>query len=535
LEVISLCKILIAEDEAWISSLICSIIQKGCPNVQIAGEAANGREALKAINTLRPDIVLADINMPILNGLQLIEESKKAGFTSKFIIITGYKDFAYVQQALRNGVEDYLLKPINDDKLCAVIDQVARKIQNEANLTRQNSLNDALLKAQFLSRLLVGERPSMSACNESFGLSFAPGQYRCAVLKFVHRNLDHSYLITDCLTEITEYFRRNLQDLLAPLCSEDFVIQQGSFLILFLNYPLEHMRSVQQALNKLFDQLLSDCAARSIQVTMGLSDVCMDFSLLPEIYRQAQHAVAARLSVGAGKIIPFKPDGRNRNANLSALTLSKQDLLALNRALHSSSADDLVGWFNRLFDDYIRKNNIIETETLLMLDVSTTLLTAFLDIVNMLPFQHPLDRSTLLHQLNAYPTVQELRIHVDTLLRDSKARIDQQRNVTDMTINRITKYIDTHLSDSITLEEVAQAVYLTPNYLSEYFKNKTGTNFKNYVLQRRMDRATNLLRRSNCRIQEIASQCGYTDFKHFCKVFKKSIGVTPTEFRRIYG
>lgn len=530
-----MCKILIAEDEVWISALIRSIIQKGCPAAQIVGEAVNGRKALEMIVALQPDIVLADINMPVLSGLQMIEESKKAGFAGKFIIISGYKDFAYVQQALRIGVEDYLLKPIDDDKLCAVIDRVAQKIETETNVTQQSSRNDALLKAQFLSKLLIGGRLSLPTCNETFGLSFAPGQFRCAVIKFIHRNLDHSYLITDSLSGITERFRRALHTHLSPLCSENFSIQQGSYLILFLNYPPEQMGAVQEALGELFDLLLADCAKQSIQTTMGLSDVCADFSLLPAAYRQAQHAVASRLSAGAGRIIPFAPDGRDRSAALPPLVLSDRDLTALNRALHSLSADDLTGWFNRLFDDYVQRNDIIETETLLMLDVSTTLLTAFLDAVNALPLQVSLNRAAFLDQLDAYPTVQELRARVNALLRESKARIDQQRNATDMTITRVTEYINAHLSDSITLEEVARAVYLTPNYLSEYFKSKTGTNFKDYVLQRRMERATELLRRSSCRIQDVALQCGYADFKHFCKVFKKSIGVTPTEFRRIYG
>lgn len=530
-----MCKILIAEDEVWISALIRSIIQKGCPDAEIVGEAANGRKALELIAGLRPDIVLADINMPILSGLQMIEGAKKIDFSGKFIIISGYKDFAYVQQALRMGVEDYLLKPIDDDKLCAVVTRVAQKIKNETSSTQQNVRNDALLKAQFLSKLLVGGHQPMSVCNETFGLSFAPGQFRCAVIKFAHRDLDHSYLITDSLKDITEQFRRSLRKNLKPLCSESFVIQQGSYLIVFLNHLPEQMVTIRQTLSDLFDQLVSGCARQSIQVTMGLSDFCTEFSQLSTAYRQAQHAVASRLSAGTGKIIPFVQDGYGRNTSLSALVLSDRDLTVLNRALHNPLADDLVGWFDRLFDDYVQRNDIIETETLLMLDVSTTLLTAFLDAVSILPFRVSLERSAFLDQLDAYPTVQELRTHVNTLLREAKARIDQQRNVTDMTIHRVTEYINTHLSDPITLDEVARAVYLTPSYLSEYFKNKTGTNFKNYVLQRRMERATELLRRSGCRIQDIAAQCGYSDYKHFCKVFKKSIGITPTEFRRIYG
>lgn len=529
-------KILIAEDEIWISALIRSIIQKGCPDTQIVGEALNGRKALEMIGALQPDIVLADINMPVLSGLQMIETSKKSGYKSKFIIISGYKDFSYVQQALRIGVEDYLLKPIDDNKLCSVIAHVIQKIESEASVSQRSSLNDSLLKAQFLSRLLINKSLSLSSSNEAFGLSFAPGQFQCAVIKFVHRSLDHSYLIANSLTGITARFRAAFAEQLKLLCSEAFMISQGSYLLLFLNYPQEQTALVKDVLTALFDQLLSDCAENSIYIAMGLSDICSDFSLLSTAYRQAQHAAASRMSVGMGKIIRFVPDGRKRNDPLSPLTLSDHDRMVLNRALYSSLPDDLVSWFNRLFDDYVQRNNIIETETLLMLDISATLLTAFLDAVDALPFQVALNRSAFLEQLDVFPTVQKLRAHVGTLLQTAKSRINKQRDATDMTITRVTEYINKHLSEAITLDEVARAVYLTPSYLSEYFKVKTGTNFKDYVLSRRMERGSELLRQKNSgRIQDVALQCGYADFKHFCRVFKKYTGVTPTEFRRIYG
>ena len=528
-------KILIAEDEIWISALIRSMIQKGCPDAQIAGEALNGRKALEMIGELQPDIVLADINMPVLSGLQMIEESKKAGFKGKFIIISGYKDFSYVQQALRIGVEDYLLKPIDDEKLCSVIAHVAQKIESEASVSHRSALNDTLLKAQFLSRLLVSDNLSLSTCNEAFGLSFAPGRFQCAVIKFVHRSLDHSYLVAGSLAGITERFRAVFAEQMKPLCEEAFLISQGSYLLLFLNYPPERAAEVREALGALFDRLLSDCAENSILAAMGLSEACENFSQFAAAYRQAQSAAASRLSAGMGKIIPFVPDGRSQDAPLSALTLSEHDRVVLNRALYSSLPDDLVGWFNRLFDDYVQRNNIIETETLLMLDVSATLLTAFLDAVEALPFRVALNRASFLEQLDVFPTVQKLRAHVGSLLRTAKSRINKQRDATDMTITRVTEYINNHLSAPITLEEVARAVYLTPSYLSEYFKTKTGTNFKDYVLSRRMERGAELLRQSGCRVQDVAAQCGYADFKHFCRVFKKYTGVTPTEFRRIYG
>ena len=127
-----------------------------------------------------------------------------------------------------------------------------------------------------------------------------------------------------------------------------------------------------------------------------------------------------------------------------------------------------------------------------------------------------------------------MQSYLTELVQRVKVEVEKQRSVTDHTIDRITDYISAHLSGALSLEEVARAAYLTPGYLSEYFKSKMDTNFKDYVLRLRMERAKYLLGK-NVRVQEIAAQCGYSDVKYFCKIFKKYYGVAPMDYRRMFG
>lgn len=519
-------KILIAEDEALIAVVIRSIIQDNFSNCEIIGEAKNGRIALEMMRADPPDLVLADINMPVVNGLKMIEESKTFHFAGKFMIITGYKDFEFVQQAIRSGVEDYLLKPIEEKKLCEAIERTLHKIKDESSASQRHSHRDKLLKAQFLNRLTSGLCPQLSACNEAFDLRFAPGEFMCVMIK-----LDASLAaIPKDMEAVCEHA---FQTRIRPLCIDAFLLRQGVFWTLVLNFKPEHRLLLEQAIVNVHQLLRDRGKAAGASVTVGLSDICQDFSALNTAYRQAQNAMESRISGGQGSVIRYADLHHNRAAAPSAFALGEEDLGNLDRALCANSPEELTRWFNRLYAQYMEKYRITDTETFQMLSFTNMLFEALLDAVSKLP-KLSINRSTLLQQLQDPSSAEALRLRANELLRDVKKHIDETLKTTDLTITRATEYIRNHLSEPLSLEDVAGEVYLAPTYFSGYFKTKTGSNFKDYLLKLRIERAIELLRR-NLKVQDIALQCGYSDVKHFCKVFKKSTGVTPSEFRRIYG
>lgn len=523
-------KLLIAEDEIWISALIRNIVSKGCPDIEIAGEAANGRKALEQILELQPDIVLADINMPVLSGLQMIAEAQKAGFTGKFVIISGYKDFSYVQQALRSGVEDYLLKPINDAKLCSVIARVAQKIKSGREASLQSARSETLLKIQFLNKLLLGGNISLEEGNTLYGLNFAPGYFRCVALRLSSHSPEQSCLLQDGIPEIFSLAQELLGRSLASLCKEAFFTLNGACLILFLNYDRESSAPVGQGLRNLFSDLQAMPLTRQFRLHMGVSRETDRFDRVLEACRQAQCAASS-----VGKVVYYEELHRQDQDVPPPLVIEDADRIQLNRALHTASAEALTAWAHIRFDDYVERHGVIDTETFSVLNVVTLLLGTALDAIQALPLKLAWDRQELFNRLETCLTVRDLRERMGELLREIKGQLDQQLNAEDVIIHRVTEYINAHLDGSITLEEAAAVVHLSPSYLSEYFKTKTGFNFKDYVLERRLKRAMELLKKGQLPIKEIAAHCGYNDFKHFTKVFKKTLGITPTEFRRIYG
>lgn len=226
-------KVLIIEDEVWISALIRSILEEGVPSVQVVGEAPNGRQALDMITRLQPDIVLTDINLPLLSGLEVIEQSKAAGFAGRFVVISGYNDFSYVQQALRFGVEDYLLKPIDDTELCALITQLTNTLDMAAKAKTTASQNSTILKAQLLNRLIMGKFMPMHTCNESCGAHFSEGMFSCAAVKFNAGCPAAKEKFSAQARELEQFLLKEV----GGLCTEVVSIPRGAFLVLLLGYP----------------------------------------------------------------------------------------------------------------------------------------------------------------------------------------------------------------------------------------------------------------------------------------------------------
>lgn len=520
-------KILIVEDEPWISTLIRSILEEGISSASVIGEAVNGRQALSMIAELQPDIVLTDINLPILSGLQVIGQARDSGFSGKFVVISGYNDFSYVQQALRFGVDDYLLKPIDDEELCKLITKLTKELDNNAVASLRASKNDAIIKSQFLNRLVLKKYLPLAVCNEFYTLHFTAETFCCVVAKF---NLTGSFPVSEIFAQ-GKRLEQVIRSALLPLCTEVFSVQRGSYFIAIFSYPDKEIPIVQKQLEQQLQRFLQHQPGPFLQTTIGVSSSYEDFMRLQDACRQTLWAVSAQSSME--NQIFYALDTYSTPLNEPRL-VNNQNIDALTKALYECSEAPAQAWMQQHLTAIINRYQIMDEEVFLLLPVAALLLRTFFKTVSRLFPQVPVQLENYLNQIESCVTVEDLQAYLADTVQRVKADIQKQRNTADYTIDRITEYISAHLSDSVSLEDVAGAVYLTPGYLSEYFKSKMDTNFKDYIFRLRMERAKYLLGK-NIRIQDISSQCGYNDVKYFCKVFKKYYGVAPTEYRRIFG
>lgn len=529
-------KILILEDEEWVAKLIRTVLSRRLDDIEFVGHAKNGIEFMELVKARGPDIILADINVPLLSGLDALEQLMDMGLTGKTIIISGHTDFAYVQRALRLGVADYMLKPIDEDNLCSIVSKACRAIEEEnaSHSSYEKSLD--VVKMHLLKQLVFAEQPpALEEVRDKYGFAFGEGRYQCAILKFVHHQIANTSLESTLMRPAMELFARCFEELVKPLCHEAFYLVQNSYLILVTNFAAENARAVDSALEELFVRIQDYDSQRLVKVSMGVGGCEEGVMQFRQSYREARMAVEARMRLGCGRVIRYRQQLlADRPAEDIAMD---QGLVAqFKKAFYTPSTSALQSWLHTAYTDYAQKMRIFNEETLPMLDFCHRIVDLFFEEVHSLNAAPDIDRREILEQLDGCETLSELREKLEFLLGSAKEKVDACLHTGggNATMRKAIEYIDKHLTDNFGLDDVAAQVNLSAGYFSDLFRQETGLNYKEYVIKRRMQIAMELLKSTSLKINEVAMQSGYGDAKHFAKSFKKQVGISPKEYRRIH-
>lgn len=527
-------RLLILEDEIWISSLIQSFVNNNFDNISIIGCCSNGTEALKKISAEKPDITLVDINVPILNGLNVIAQAQKQGLPCRFVIITGYKDFDYVHESLKFGVDDYLLKPVDENELCDVLQRIIDKLYHDRTEKEAYIQNSNLLKAHFLKQVLLhpsGDNSTLDDCSQ-YGFAFDGELFCCGIFKLIHQQLN--YILPSALESFLNRMSDFTSDSFSVLCHDYFYFHQGSLIILVLNLKAEMKHQLSDWCRLFFQNLLTYAQTMSLNLSAGFGALhSSGLSGLQESYLEASHALRSRISLGLNREIIYGEDISSDLITTENL-LPADEIHKLTKIINTQDNNALLYWFRHIINDYSARISFQETETLPLLPLLNQVADAFCTEVNKLQVIKA-DKSELLDKLDMCSTVTELCTNFIDQLKELNSIIAGKlsENNTNTSITLACQYINQHLADPLTLDSVASQIYLNSTYLSELFKSETGMNFKDYILEKRMTLAGELLR-TPLKISEIAARVGYSDPKHFSKSFKKYTGISPKDYQRIH-
>lgn len=536
--------VVIADDEKKICRLIEYLIDWEGLGVELLGVAYDGISAFKLVQETHPDILLTDIRMPGATGLELIESAKKLNPDLKCIIISGYKDFEYAQQGLRFGVTDYLLKPINQDELIHSITSIVEDAkQNRNSLDKQAEMESMIkdyseeTKRTFLRAVLnqrCGNNPEDVVKNVSDmfrqenGIGNESGRF--VLVRPDTGYLDYSHdsyqMLLDKTTAILESdFSQDGISILVEPCNEGIGLYLSGDAIsrTQLIKTCNHVREKVLALRDLF---------RGVNVTFVISGGANG---IEEIIRQiylSRFSIDNRIFLENNQIIELS----HASANLY------DDMQAVSR---------MMDQFLEEFEDTVKMENVSQ----FVLDAKAKLLSS--NQVSGFGV-HECALKMLSHFLRRLGTMdgtlkkeeitesfQVLVDHCDTV-DDIFALLDQTickirdevfENLKNREIRPIKfakQYIEENKGMNISLEDLASQVGFSYTYFSSLFKKETGKTITEYIQQVRIEAAKKLLLEKDKKIPEIAALVGYNDVKFFTKQFKKTVGVSPNEFQKLF-
>lgn len=530
-------KVFLVEDEIVMREGIKNNISWEKEGFEFAGEASDGELAYPMIQRTRPDILITDIKMPFMDGLELSRLVKKELPDIKIIILSGYDEFSYAQEAISIGIADYLLKPVTGARLLETVKGVAEKIRKEREqqafletFGKEQQENMWLARQKYFHKLISGKSSVSSLLNEgaAMGLDMAAEQYNIMLFKVFGGEEQEGYCetvnrVTDEIKAVTD---TQSQVIMVELSTEGL-----AFLI---KGTAEN--SADDVLGELVRQLLEILSRYpEIEYFGGVGKTVSRLGELNRSSEEANRVFAYRYIRRRNQIIYSERDaGENdEELKLSTLDINQMDRKIVenflrtglkseakhfvDEYLHSLGEDNLA---SLMFRQYITMDLYITTISVLeqIGYHSADLVEHCGDFKTMAVVFENVDRMKEYLQ-KVFETAIELR---------EKSASKKYSTL----LQKAVAYIQENFCNSdISLNSVAASVNLSPNHFSTVFSQEMGHTFVEYLTMQRMNRARELLRGTNMKTAEIAYAVGFRDAHYFSYLFKKTQDCTPREFR----
>lgn len=531
-------KLMIVDDEAVIRNGISSIVDWPGLGIEVVGEAANGRDALNRALLLRPDIVITDIKMPLISGLDFARELLKKRPDTRIVLLTGYSDFSYMQQAIQMGAVDYLLKPVqvNDleklmRRLCGEIraqkEYKLRQIATQQVLAR----NLPVMRGVCLLDFMAGRITAEAFRRDAEGL-----QIPLAGPRHIAVSLDIDDWVHTASAagghSLARYSVLNIaEELLGEIGGTAFGYQLAESSLLGL-VCLEHgepedimeaCRQIQFYTHRFFHftvtAAVGPCAGTMEQLRLSL--------------RNAHDALDRKVYTGKNQVIfagelPRAQDGQ-------IVLLAQQDEEALQEALSMNKNMAAQKKLDEIFQGYF-SGGAYTGKAVRQFGIVLLLLALRVLADAQIPPEEAFGRGAhIVEEIERYETLDEIRLFVKNIYARTIRALDGRNGSSYRHIVRDSMaYVQAHYTENIQVSDVAAAVYVTPNYFSKIFKQETGENFTEWLNKFRIKKAKELiLQEPGSRVYEIAAKVGFNDYKYFSFIFKKYTGYTPGTFKEL--
>lgn len=499
-------RIVIIEDEMKIRNGMAKLISAHTAH-RVVGEAKNGREGLELILRQRPELVISDIRMPVMDGLELLEELNRQGIHCHFIILSGYSEFEYARKAIRYGVDDYLLKPLGPEELMRMLDKIQRLLDEEER--RQAETTEGLLRSLLLGGQGTGAAEALRKsggfskdrpCFLAAGYLGDSGAAYVNALPSLWEKMKEHYPSYRVYFVMLENIRQMFCLIQGEVTEEELEAKLRRRLYMNLKRedspvwalePLDRLEELERT-GKLLRERQFYGMRLGCRVILTAGRVAELSFREYEYPRQWEPELRAAICGGSGELL-FQTAEKIKEG---LRTMEWQP----GYFRHAYGA--LIHFAETIFQDM----NSAGARILQKLDTGRLVADAV--------------------------TLGELERCFDRVIRVIAEAKDTREDIRNYAILRAIRYIKDHYRENISLEQLADHLEITPEYLSTLFNKEVGINFTTFLKRFRVSQAKRLLKGTDRKIYEIAAAVGYHDPKYFNRVFKEETGMSPGDFRQ---
>ena len=536
-------RMIIADDEQIILDGIRESIDWSSFGIEVVGAAQNGIIALEMAREHHPDIIITDIRMPGLNGLELVQEIKKIRGDIKIILISAYEQFQYAREAIELGALSYVTKPLKKrviiEEVLKARDLILEERRREENLDRLEEIYEKslpTLQEYYHNKLIMGKTKLMGDYKKQFnayGIDIDDsdtGVMVCTIDNMEETSEEFfEKSVQIILLRIAEMVRQLLPQKFKRTVFQSYNNEVVTIYNTMLPAP-ETIQAVSEAAETIKNSLRRETG---ISISAGLGGIYHSLRDVALSYRDAVQALNYRLVYGNNMILYINHvEPTDRKASLPLNDIN-EILTNVQNVLWTGKSEEVVKIINRKLAELTSNKNITYYY---IQQVFCQLLSALLRTVyemNMSPEEIYGEPVHLYGEIFLKRTMGEISgWYQDLVERTCDAINNRKAFRLSNVIESVTGYIKKNCHKDLSLTEAADFANLNPSYLSRLFKEEMGIPFIEYVRNTKMDIAKELLRCSNKKIYEISEEVGYQNVQYFSTVFKNIVGMTPLEYKK---
>ena len=534
-------KVFLVEDEMVIRRGIKNSIDWEKEGYIFCGEASDGELAYPMIIKEKPDILITDIRMPFMDGLELCKLVKKELPNIKILILSGYDEFDYAKEAIRLGVTEYLLKPISSGKLLEALNGVSESIRREKEdkdlvrkymeEMRENTEHE---KQKFFEQMIAGNLSMADALEtgKKYEMNLSAGMYNLLLFRFTlgKENRKSRELLGEA-----EYAIEKLTERLEYVFEFQRGVEGWAFLLMADNE--EQMSERVKELSKDLEEIMKNYS--TIAYFGGIGQPVARLRELKESFREAERALAARFTMELNRIISVEDIRMAQNVDtLDDIEITSFGEIEKTRTMLekflNNGAEDEIDEFVDVYINELPEENLksVLMRQYIIMDAYIVMM-SFCEKIEGIEGEMQAQSEELKNSMKTIQTLEEIKNYIRMLLKKIigvRDTISGRRysDIIEIAKDQIRK---TYMSDEISLNTIAAEVGMSPSYFSSIFSKEMGKTFVEYLTEIRMDRAKELLMCSSMKTSEIGYEVGYKDPHYFSYIFKKTQNCTPKEFR----
>lgn len=522
--------IVVADDEQEIRRSLIKNVDWEAAGFQVIGEAENGIEALELVEKLEPDLLLTDIKMPFVTGIELAREVREIRPTMQIAFLSGYDDFMYAQQAIQYNIISYILKPVSARGMTEELKKIYQKMNEKfREFAANDKIQEKMEKSEFLIPLLLDgstgeeemllERKTLLEQAVSCGLIDAqdPSLLKYVVIVTKFYNNENKNCTTRSSVHAVELILKKY-------------IKYASF------YAEGKVVSLLMGTERTFENylhILADDISQSVErimnyrCTIGISRIVSELSGVHECYQEAMNAL--RYVAETDRTVHYISD-EEMEERLDH-DMIQEILSEIESLVRSGTKEELEEYLDRFL---MKTQNELSGSTLdfLLLQIFSTVYKTVFTVAGSEALAK-LQESMPLYGLQGRGHSVQQYMEICRNAREIIA--EQRRRSGEVLCEHAIRMIEEQFMDSeLSLVSVSNAIAVSPNYLSAVLKKETGKTFKDLLTHARIEEAKRLLMYSNLKVRETAEKCGYSDQHYFSYCFKKYTGESPNGFRRAY-